>query len=100
MESLLIAAVLACLHGDRLVDWSSKLPPGLKFLDVIVTVEPAYTRFYIYQLGFPHSIQQCCSDKRTSVIRVPVGNGRFCVRQSQPQMKWHAKVLLKPDLEM
>jgi hypothetical protein len=98
MESLLIAAVMACLHGDRLVDWSSKLPRGLN--DVIVTVEPAYTRFYIYQLGFPHSIQQCCSDKRTSVIRVPVGNGRFCVRQSQPKMKWHAKVLLKPDLEM
>jgi hypothetical protein len=100
MEKLLIAAVMACLHGDRLVDWSSKLPRGLKFLDFVVTVEPAYTRFYIYQLVFPDSIQQCCSNKLTSVIRVPVGDGRFCVRQSQPQMNWHAKVLLKPDLEM
>jgi len=100
MEKLLIAAVLACLPGDRLIDWSGKLPRGLQFLDFIVTVEPFYTRFYIYQLGYPQSIQHCCNNKPTSVIRVPVGEGQFGIRQSQPQMKWHARALLKPDLEM
>jgi hypothetical protein len=57
-------------------------------------------RFYIYQLGFPQSRQQCCSNKPTSVLRVPIGTGRFCVRQSQPQMKWTARALLRPDIEM
>jgi hypothetical protein len=42
MEKLLIAAVLACLPGDRLIDWSGKLLRGLQFLDFIVTVEPFY----------------------------------------------------------
>jgi hypothetical protein len=100
MENVILIAALACQPGYSLVDWSSKLPRGLQFIDLLVTVELFYTRVYIYQLGYPDSIQQCCSNKLTSVIRVPVGNGRFCVRQSQPQMKWHARALLKPDVEM
>jgi hypothetical protein len=67
MEKLLIAAVLARLPGNRLIVWSGKLPRGLQFLDFIVTVESFYTRLYIYQLGYPQSIQHCCN-KPTSVI--------------------------------
>jgi hypothetical protein len=100
MEKLLLVAALACQPGDRLIDLSGKLPRGLQFMDFVVSVEPFYTRFYIYQLGFPQSRQQCCSNKPTSVLRVPVGTGRFCVRQSQPQMKWTARALLRPDIEM
>jgi hypothetical protein len=100
MTKLLILAALACQPGDRLIDLSGKLPRGLQFMDIIVTVEPFYARFYIYQLGFPDSFQQCCSNKSTSVLRVPVGAGRFCVRQSQSQMKWSARGLLRRDIEM
>jgi hypothetical protein len=69
-------------------------------MDFVVSVEPFSARFYIYQLGFPDSFQQCCSNKPTSVLRVPIGTGRFCVRQSQPQMKWRLRGLLRPDIEM
>ena len=100
MEKLLLIAALACQPGDRLIDLSSTIPRGLQFMDFVVSVEPFYTRFYIYQLGFPDSFQQCCSNKATSVLRVPTGAGRFCVRQSQPQMKWRARALLRPDIEM
>jgi hypothetical protein len=100
MEKLLVVAVLACQPGDHLIDLRGKFPHGLQFMDLVVSVEPFYSRFYIYQLGFPESFQQCCSNKRTSVLRVPVGDGRFCVRQSQPQMKWRARVLFRPDIEM
>jgi hypothetical protein len=91
---------LACQPGDQLVDLSSKIPAGVQYVDFVVSVKPFYTRFYIYQLGFAGSLQQCCSNKTTSVLRVPVGEGRFCIRQSQPQMKWSARALLTPDLEM
>jgi hypothetical protein len=97
---LIILAALVCQPGDRLVNLSGKLPRGLQYLDLVVTVEPLYARFYIYQLGFPDSFQQCCSNKPTSVIRVPIGTGRFCVRQSQPQMKWTARAIAKPDLDL
>jgi hypothetical protein len=100
MEMLLIVAALACQPGDRLIDLSGKLPPDLQYMDFIVSVEPFYTRFYIYQLGYPDSFQQCCGYKPTSVLRVPVGAGRFCVRQSQPRMKWRARALARPDIEM
>jgi hypothetical protein len=100
MEKLLLIAALACRPGEQLVDLSSKIPHGLQYVDFVVSVKPFYARFYIYQLGFPDSFQQCCSNKSASVLRVPVGEGRFCVRQSQPQMKWHARALLTPDLEM
>jgi len=100
MEKLLIVAMLASQPGDRLVDWSSKIPPGLHIVDLVVTVDPFYSRFLIYKPGAPDSVQRCCQNKKTSVIRVPVGDGRFCVGQSQPQMKWTARVLLRPDIEM
>lgn len=100
MSWLLIAAVVACNAGDRLVDLSGQIPRGLKFIDLIVSVKPSYARFYIYQPGFPDSFMQCCSDKPSGVLRVPVIDGRFCVRQSQPQMKWSVRVVLKPDVEI
>lgn len=100
MEWLLVAAVLTCNSGDRLIDLSSKIPRGLKSMDFVVTVDPFYTRFYIYQPGYPDSIQHCCGNKRTSVIHLPVLDGRFCVRQSQPNMKWTVRALLRPDIEM
>ncbi|MBR0697804.1 hypothetical protein [Bradyrhizobium lablabi] len=100
MEKILLMAALACAPGERLVDLHGKLPPHLRYLDLVISVEPSYARFYIYQLGFPDSFQQCCSNKPTAVLRVPVGDGRFCIRQSQPQMKWQARALLRPDIEM
>ena len=100
MEKLLIAALLACSPGDRLLDLSGKIPRGLRSIDLVISLEPFYARFYIYQLGHPDSFQQCCSGKPNSVVRVPVIDGRFCVRQSQPQMKWQVHVLLRPDVEM
>ena len=99
MSWLLIAAVLACNAGDRLVDLSGQIPRGLKFIDLIVSVKPSYARFYIYQPGCPDSFMQCCSDKPSGVLRVPVIDGRFCVRQSQPQMKWQVRAVLKSDVE-
>ena len=101
MEKLLLAvALLNCQPGERLIDLNGKLPRTLQYLDLVVTIEPFYARFYIYQLGFPDSFQQCCGNKPTGVVRVPVGDGRFCVRQSQPQMKWHARAVLRPDIEL
>lgn len=67
---------------------------------LVVSVKPFYSRIYIDQLGFPDSFQPCCGNKPTSVLRLPVGEGRFCVRQSQPQMKWHIRALLRPDVGM
>jgi hypothetical protein len=91
----------ACMPtGDRLIDLSGKIPRGVQYIDFVVSVEPFYTRLYMYQLGYPDSLQQCCSNKATSVLRVPVGAGRFCVRQSQPQMKWHMRALARPDVEL
>jgi hypothetical protein len=31
-------------------------------------------------------------------LHVPIGTGRFCVRQSQPQMTWRARAVLRPDI--
>jgi|ERR1700753_667354 hypothetical protein len=98
MNWILIAATLACNPGDRLLDFSGKIPAGIKFLDILVTVQPAYTRFYIYQPGFPDSFLPCCGDKASGLLHVPVVDGRFCVRQSQPQMKWRAQIILRPEL--
>jgi hypothetical protein len=63
MEKLLIVAALACQPGDRPIDLRGRLPHGLQFMELVVSVEPFYSRFYIYQLGFPESFQQCCSNK-------------------------------------
>jgi hypothetical protein len=100
MNWFLITAALACNPGDRLVDLRDKIPRGLHSIDLMVTVEPFYARFYIYQPGFPESLQHCCGNKRASIIKVPVVDGRFCVRQSQPQMKWTVRALFRPDLQM
>src|SRR5216684_1530695 len=99
MEMLLIVAALVCQPGERLIDLSRELPRGLQFMDFVVSLEPFYARLYIYQLGFPDSFQQCCSNKPTSVLRVPIGTGRFCVRQSQPQMKWRLRGLIPRQLQ-
>ena len=99
MNWLLITAALACNPGDRLVDCAT-IPRGLNSIDLVVTVDPPLTRFYIYQPGFPESVQHCCGNKPSSVIKVPVIDGRFCIRQSQPQMKWTARALFRPDIQM
>jgi hypothetical protein len=100
MEKLLLAAVLACQPGHRLVDWSDKVPSGISRAAVIVTVEPFYARLLIYPLGHPENVQRCCWRKQISVMRLPLGDGRFCIGQSQPQMKWTLHVTLTPGLEM
>jgi hypothetical protein len=100
MNWLLVTAALACNPGDRLVDLRDKIPRGVNSIDLMVTVEPFYARFYIYQPGFPDSLQHCCGNKPSSIIKVPVVDGRFCIRQSQPQMKWTVRALLRPDIQM
>ena len=97
---LFLVAVLSCKPGDRLIDLNAKVPHNLKIMDFVVSVEPFYARLYIYEPDSPENFQQCCSNKSTSVIRVPIGDGRFCVRQSQPQMKWTIRALFKPDIEL
>lgn len=100
MDKLLLLAALACQPGDRLLDLSGKLLHTSGVMDFVITVEPFYARLYIYQPGLPDGFQQCCSDKPTSVLRLPVGEGRFCVRQSQPRMKWKIQGLLRPGVEI
>jgi len=100
MEKLLIAIALTCQPGDRLVDFGGRLPRDLQFIDLLISVQPFHARLYVYQPGFPKNFQQCCSNKPVSVLRVPVGGGRFCIRQSQPHMKWRVRGLLRPDIEM
>ena len=53
MEKLLLVIALACSPGDRLIDLSSKIPRGIRSMSFVVSLEPFYTRFYIYQPGFP-----------------------------------------------
>lgn len=100
MEKLLVVIALACQPGDRLIDLSGKIPPNVRSMDFVVSLEPSYTRFYIYQPGFPDSFQQCCNGKPIAVLRIPIVDGRYCIRQSQPRMKWQVRALLRPDLEM
>lgn len=100
MEKLLLVIALACSPGDRLIDLSGKLPREIRSMDFVVSLEPSYTRFYIYQPGFADSFQQCCSGRPTGVLRIPIIDGRFCIRQSQPRMKWTVRALLRPDIEM
>jgi len=100
VEKILIAFVLACQPADRLVDWSSRVPAGVRLADVVVTVEPFYTRLSIYQPGHPETIQRCCNGKPASVLRVPIQDGRFCIGQSQPQMKWTLRLTFRPGMEL
>jgi hypothetical protein len=100
MNWLLLTAALACNPGDRLVDLHDKIPRGMNSIYLVVTVDPFYARFYIYQPGFPDSVQHCCGNRPTSVIKVPVVDGRYCIRQSHPQMKWTVRAMFVPDLQM
>ena len=100
MNSLLLLIALTCQPGERLLDLSGKLPSNLRFLDVVVSVEPFYARVYIYEAGFPDSFQQCCDNKRVSVLRLPIGSGKFCVRQSQPRMTWKIRGVLNSGVEL
>lgn len=100
MDTLLLLIALACQPGDRLLDLSGKLPPGLQSLDLVVTVEPFYARLYVYEAGFPDSFQPCCGNERTAVLKVPVMSGRFCVRQSQPRMTWKIRGMLRGGIEL
>jgi hypothetical protein len=61
MNSLLIMAALACNPCDHLVDLRDKIPRDLNSIDLVVTVEPFYARFYICQPGFPDSGNKCPS---------------------------------------
>lgn len=100
MEKLLIAVLLTCQPGHRLIDWSGQIPSGTLFADILVTVEPFYTRLSIYQPGHFEAVRRCCNGRQASVMHVPIENGRFCVAQSQPQMKWTLRLSLRPGLEL
>lgn len=93
----LALVTLACNPGDRLIDLSGKIPRAIKTVDLLISVEPFYTRLYVYQPGFPDSTQSCCRNQPSSVLKLPVIDGRFCVRQSQPQMKWKLQIIGRPD---
>src|SRR5258708_32748360 len=100
MNWLLIMAALACNPGDRLVDLRDKIPRGLNSIDLMVTVEPFYARFYIYQPGFPDSLRHRCGNKPSSIIKAPVVDGRFGIRQGQPRMKRTVRALFRPEIQM
>ena len=82
-------AAMACAAGFQLVDWSGKIPAETLF----ISVEPFYTRIAIYPLEQPDAFLPCCGNKPTSVITLPRGSGKFCIRQSQPRMKWKMQVV-------
>ena len=100
MHALGLLIALTCQPQDHLLDLSSRLPAGLQFLDLIISVEPFYARVYVYEAGFPERFQTCCDNKRTSVLRVPIKSGRFCIRQSQPKMTWKIRGALKGSIEL
>ncbi|MCP3442035.1 hypothetical protein [Bradyrhizobium sp. CCGUVB14] len=80
-----------------MIDLSGKIPRAIKTIDLLISVEPFYTRLYVYQPGFPDSTQSCCRNLRSSILKLPVIDGRFCVRQSQPQMKCKLQFIGRPD---
>src|SRR5690349_13818448 len=100
MNVLTLLIALTCQPGDRLLDLTGKLPPGLQFLDLVISIEPFYARVYVYEAGFPDTFQQCCGNKRLSVLRMPIKGGRLCVRQSQPKMTWKIRGTLKGSIEL
>jgi hypothetical protein len=98
MDKILIAAVLACRSGHRLVNWSDRIPPGIQPADVVVTVEPFYTRLLICRPGHPDTMQRCCNGKQASVVRIEIEDSRFCIGQSQ--MKWSLRLMFKPGISL
>ena len=77
MEKLLLVAALACQPGDRLIDLSGKLPRGLQFMDLVVSVEPFYTRFYIYQLGLPSFAPLAFFAAKAAFVRSAINRRSF-----------------------
>jgi hypothetical protein len=100
MNWLLIMAALACDSGDRLVDLRDKIPRGLNSIDLMVTVEPFYARFYIYQAGFPESLQHCCGNKPSSIIKCPLSTAVSASDKVSRGMKWTVRALFRPDIQM
>ncbi len=64
MEKLLLVAALACQPGDRLIDLSGKLPRGLQFMDLVVSVEPFYTRFISINSDFLRAVSNAAATSR------------------------------------
>ena len=83
MEKLLLAAALACQPGDRLIDLSSQIPRGARSIDFVVSLEPFYTRFYIYQPGFP--------DSTSTVLQQQIHGG-----SSHTSYRWEILCSAKP----
>jgi hypothetical protein len=100
MEKVLIAALLACQPGHRLVDWSDRISRGTFWADILVTVEPLYARLLIYSPGRFETVQRCCQGRQAAMLHIPIEDGRFCIGQSQPQMKWTLRLSLRPSLEL
>lgn len=100
MNALLVAAALACLAGDRLVDWSSRLPPGTFVGTFVVSLAPFYTRAWMYRPGHPEEVQRCCGNRPISTIRVPITDGRICVGQSQQAMTLNIRLAPRPDVAL
>lgn len=96
MKLLLLAAILACRPGDRLVDISHSV--DAREADLVVAVEPFYTRVVVYPAGHPELAQRCCNGKPASVIHIRIPDRQFCVGQSQPQMKWTVHVDSRPGI--
>lgn len=88
-----IVSALACAAGFQLVDWSARIPADYAIVSFIISVEPFYSRVTIYPLDHPDERVPCCGNKPTSVIALPRGSGMFCIRQSQPNMKWRMRVV-------
>ena len=100
MDKIPIAALLACQPGHRLVDWSHRISRGTCLADILVSVEPFYTRLSIYQPGHFETVQRCCNGRQASVMHVPIEDGRLCLAQSQPQMKWSLRLSFNPGAEL
>ena len=100
MNNLLLVAAVACLPGHRLLDFSSKVTGPNQSVNFVVTIEPLYARLNIYPLGLPNESVPCCGNKQTSVIRLLAGDGRFCLKQSQPQMTWRIGVIIAPEISL
>jgi hypothetical protein len=101
MLKVLIAALLSCRPGDRLVvDYSGRFPSGTHVASMLVTVEPFYTRLSIYQPGHMDTVHRCCNGRPASVIRMAISDGKFCIGQSQPQMKWTLKLTFERGEEI
>jgi hypothetical protein len=100
MDKILIAALLACQPGHRLIDWSHRIPRATFLADILVTVEPFYTRLLIYQPGHFETAQRCCNGRQASVMHVLIEDGRLCLAQSQPQMKWSVRLSFNPGVEL